>query len=174
MPWKLAAPIEAQQDEQDDQPASCDFVDVKDYIATIAASLISAGIEEFELTGPDQRVRLRLGRALQPSFLPESLRSSGRVAESDARRDLIASPSVGVFLHAHPSHERPFVAPGEQVSAGQLVGLLQIGAILLPVTAPNDGTIAAILASDGSPVGYADPLIRLSSQVAALAAEVPR
>lgn len=137
---------------------------IKDYIAGIAASLASAGIEEFELTAPGRRVRLRRGATQQAPVTLKGRASSDAEAVQDPRRDLISSPSVGAFLHGHPSQGEPLVVPGDAVSAGQLVGLLQIGPILLPVVAPKHGTIAAVLASDGAPVGYADPLIQLSPQ----------
>jgi acetyl-CoA carboxylase biotin carboxyl carrier protein len=139
-------------------------VNIKDYIAGIAASLASAGIEEFELTAPGRRVRLRRDAAQQTPVTLKASALSDAEAVRELHRDLIGSPSVGAFLHSHPSHDEPLVVPGEVVHAGQIVGLLQIGPILLPVVAPKDGTIAAVLAPDGAPVGYADPLIQLSSE----------
>jgi acetyl-CoA carboxylase biotin carboxyl carrier protein len=73
----------------------------------------------------------------------------------------IAAPSVGVFLRGHPLAEAPLVRVGERVRAGQPVGLLRIGPLLLPVPAPRDGVVAAVHAADGMPVGYGAVLIDL-------------
>jgi acetyl-CoA carboxylase biotin carboxyl carrier protein len=66
-----------------------------------------------------------------------------------------------VFRHSHPLHTAPLVWPGADVRAGQPLGLLQIGALLLPVTAPKDATLVTMLIADGESVGYATALIEL-------------
>lgn len=75
----------------------------------------------------------------------------------------IAAPSVGVFLRGHPLADAPLARVGERVRAGQAVGLLRIGPLLLPVAAPRDGVVAAVLAADGAPVGYGCALIELQA-----------
>jgi acetyl-CoA carboxylase biotin carboxyl carrier protein len=47
------------------------------------------------------------------------------------------------------------------VTAGQPLGLLQVGPILLPVVSPRDGIVASVIASDRALVGYGDPLVAL-------------
>jgi acetyl-CoA carboxylase biotin carboxyl carrier protein len=76
----------------------------------------------------------------------------------------IRAPSLGVFLHGHPSTGTALARPGQAVRKGDAVGLLRIGALLLPVLAPRDGVIADHLAEDGVIVGYGSPLLRLQSQ----------
>ena len=56
----------------------------------------------------------------------------------------------------------PFVRPATQVRAGQTLGLLQVGALLLPVTAPRAGIVGAIAgARTAAAVGYGTPLVEL-------------
>jgi acetyl-CoA carboxylase biotin carboxyl carrier protein len=73
----------------------------------------------------------------------------------------VHAPSVGVFLHSHPLAAAPLARIGERVDAGRAVGLLQIGPLLLPVTAPQAGIVDSIHAADGLPVGYGAPLVEL-------------
>jgi acetyl-CoA carboxylase biotin carboxyl carrier protein len=68
---------------------------------------------------------------------------------------------VGRFLHAHPLQDAPLALPGKRVRAGQALGLLQVGMLLIPVTAPRDGVVAAIVAADGALVGFGDRLVDL-------------
>jgi acetyl-CoA carboxylase biotin carboxyl carrier protein len=68
---------------------------------------------------------------------------------------------LGVFLHAHPCATAPFVRPGARVQAGQTLGLLRIGVLLLPVTASRAGTVAAVRVEDGATVGYGAALVDL-------------
>jgi acetyl-CoA carboxylase biotin carboxyl carrier protein len=136
---------------------------VSDHIAEIASWLSAAGIATFELTGPDCHICLRLSAGKPPAAPSSSCSGSDAMAAEHGPHDLIASPGVGHFLHAHPVHETPLVGQNEPVTTGQPLGLLQVGAILLPVVAPRDGIVASIVASDGSLVGYGDPLVALWS-----------
>jgi acetyl-CoA carboxylase biotin carboxyl carrier protein len=70
----------------------------------------------------------------------------------------VTAPSVGVFLDAHPLRSAPFVQPGELVVQGQFIGLLKIGALLLPVRAPCAGTVGTTCIASGTTVGYGRPL----------------
>ena len=56
---------------------------------------------------------------------------------------------------------RRWCASASASSAGQAVGLLQIGPLLLPVTAPLAGVVAAVLAAEGHAVGYGTALVEL-------------
>ena len=101
---------------------------------------------------------IRLGRAA----------ASGEVVELDADdmqpdAAVVAAPSVGVFLHAHPMQSKPLASVGDQVSAGQPVGLLQIGPLLRSVDAPLAGVIAEVRADNGQTVGWGEPLLALQT-----------
>ena len=72
--------------------------------------------------------------------------------------------SVGVFLHRHPLHPLHSAAlaeVGATVRCGQVVGLLQIGALLLPVTSPCAGVVTGLLVEHGATVGYGARLVEL-------------
>ena len=75
--------------------------------------------------------------------------------------DTVTSASVGVFLHAHPCATAPFARAGARVQAGQTLGLLCIGVLLLPVAASRAGTVAALRVEDGATVGYGAALVDL-------------
>jgi acetyl-CoA carboxylase biotin carboxyl carrier protein len=66
-----------------------------------------------------------------------------------------------VFLHNHPLAAAPLVRTGERVDAGQTIGLLKIGPLLLPVAAPQAGIVGGVHAADGLAVGYGTPLVDL-------------
>jgi acetyl-CoA carboxylase biotin carboxyl carrier protein len=74
---------------------------------------------------------------------------------------IVAAPSVGVFLHAHPMQATPLAGVDAQVSAGQPLGLLQIGPLLQPVDAPMAGWVAGVRAGSGQVVGWGEPLVEL-------------
>ncbi len=121
----------------------------------LAAWLAGTDIGLLELRTPQGT--LRLGR--QGDDIVEL---PAEAAESETVP--VHATSVGVFLLSHPLATAP-LAPlariGERVDAGQTVGLLKIGPLLLPVTAPQAGIVGGIHAADGLAVGYGTPLVDL-------------
>jgi len=126
----------------------------------LAGWLAATDITWLELRGPGVHLRLHHD-GTQVQAVPAGAgfpHASGKTVETMPVR----APSVGVFLHAHPLHEKPLVAPGEAVSAGQVLGLLRIGALLLPVASPGAGTFAGHAVEDSGTVGYGAVLAHLS------------
>lgn len=120
-----------------------------------------------ELRGPGVHVRLRndAGRVEpMPTDLPFDEATSRQAlagAATMAGTWAVAAPSVGVCLHAHPLREQPLVAPGQAVAAGDIVALLQVGALLMPVTAPRAGVVVRHAVAAGTRVGYGTALVHL-------------
>lgn len=75
----------------------------------------------------------------------------------------VRAGSVGWLRLSHPLRTQALVQPGQQVRRGQALALLQIGAVLLPVSAPCAGRVARWLAQDGVRVGYGEPLLEIET-----------
>ncbi|MBI5717172.1 MAG: acetyl-CoA carboxylase biotin carboxyl carrier protein subunit [Burkholderiales bacterium] len=119
--------------------------------------LAATDIALLELRGPGVQVRLHHdGKRVEPIPGDEPLTPAA------AEDVVVRAHSVGIFLHTHPLHETPLATPGQCVTAGQTIGLLRIGALLLPVTAPGPGTFVDHTAQHGSTVGYGTPLLLFS------------
>lgn len=131
----------------------------------LAAWLAGTDIGLLELSTPQGQVRLRRDDAVPENYVREELQGHAgapvpAAAAASSPTQVVAS-SVGVFLHSHPLRGTPLALPGAQVQAGQTVGLLQIGALLLPVPAPQAGVVASMLKAHGSLVGYGTALVEL-------------
>jgi acetyl-CoA carboxylase biotin carboxyl carrier protein len=125
-----------------------------DNVRQLSAWLEATDIDMLELQGPGEHLCLRRnGDRIEVA--PDDVR------EAAGPLTVVKAESVGVFLDGHPQRGEPLASPGTRVRAGQAVGLLQIGALLLPVTAPHDGTALATLVASGTAVGYGTPLIEL-------------
>jgi len=134
----------------------------------LAAWLAGTDIGLLELRTSQGHVRLRRDGAAPENYVLETLQGHAEapvpapVAASKAPPTLSAvASSVGIFLHHHPLRGTPLAPPGTEVQAGQTVGLLQIGALLLPVVAPQAGVVAALREAHGSLVGYGTALVEL-------------
>lgn len=102
--------------------------------------------------------RIRLVRDFEGSVVEDA----GEVpASSDVASCRVVASSVGMFLRSHPLRDAPLVEDGEPIVAGQLVGLLRVGSLLLPVESPSDGVVGDWLVDDGSAVGYGTALLTL-------------
>jgi glutaconyl-CoA/methylmalonyl-CoA decarboxylase subunit gamma len=53
------------------------------------------------------------------------------------------------------------VAPGDRVSRGQVVAVLEAMKMRNEIKAPRDGVVAAIFVQPGQLVAYGDPLVRV-------------
>jgi acetyl-CoA carboxylase biotin carboxyl carrier protein len=126
-----------------------------DRVRQLSDWLSDTDIARLELRGPGESICLQ--------------RADGRIVvaqdepgpEGEATRVAATAASVGVFLHRHPLRDTAIAETGVTVRCGQLVGLLQIGALLLPVTSPCDGVVAAMLLEHGETAGYGARLVEL-------------
>jgi acetyl-CoA carboxylase biotin carboxyl carrier protein len=131
-----------------------------DQIETLSAWMAEAGIDELELTGPNFRLRLDGGGPQVNDDLGGN-RQSGVVPAQRPSSDVAAASTAGLFLHRHPLHETALAPEGTSVRAGQALGLLRIGPLLVPVIAPRDGIVGAMLVAHETVVGFGTGLVEL-------------
>ncbi|MHA6887729.1 acetyl-CoA carboxylase biotin carboxyl carrier protein [Ralstonia pseudosolanacearum] len=136
-------------------------------IRQICTWLAATDITEFDLQGPGLHLSLRNARAVAPRIgaqptPPASVAPAALVgAASTVSTEVVRAGSVGVFRHQHPQQTAPLAAVGAAVRASQPLGLLQIGPLLLPVTAPCDALVQDMPVPDGTVVGWGTSLVVL-------------
>jgi acetyl-CoA carboxylase biotin carboxyl carrier protein len=133
------------------------MADAFDHVDQLCAWLASTDIGLLELKSPTRTLRL----------LHEGTTVAVQtVDEADAIRQqqpalLVRASAPGAFLCRHPLRERAIIAIGEEFHAGDPLGFLQVGPLLLPVVAPLAGAVTNVLARHGTIVGYGAPLFEL-------------
>jgi acetyl-CoA carboxylase biotin carboxyl carrier protein len=71
---------------------------------------------------------------------------------------VIRSPMVGTF-YASPNPDAPaFVKVGQQVKAGDVLGIIEAMKMFNQIEADVSGTVAAVLVGNGQPVEFDEPL----------------
>ena len=124
-------------------------------IAFLAGALQTAGVDGIEIIQPDRTLRIVTVRdAPGANPLVQVMQSTPTAAQPDK----VSAPMAGVFSSHHPAS---CVSPSEpvlKVVAGETLGFIGIGPILLPVKAARSGLLMRRVAEDGSLVGYGDPL----------------
>lgn len=74
---------------------------------------------------------------------------------------IVESPLVGTFYTA-PSEESPaFVSVGDTVKKGQTLAIVEAMKLMNEIESDYDGTVTEILAENGQPVEYGQPLFRI-------------
>jgi acetyl-CoA carboxylase biotin carboxyl carrier protein len=79
----------------------------------------------------------------------------------DDGRAWVCAPIVGVFYVAPSPGAAPFVTAGDEVAAGQQVGIVEAMKTMIPVEAPVAGRVIEVLVADGCRVEYGEPLLVL-------------
>ena len=79
----------------------------------------------------------------------------------ERKGDLVKSPMVGtVYLQAQPGTPA-FVKPGDTVTEGQTLLIIEAMKTMNPIPAPRAGVVAEVLVEDSQPVEYGAPLVVL-------------
>ena len=73
----------------------------------------------------------------------------------------VTSPMVGVVFTGPDSDSPPFVKPGDEITEGQRLLLIEAMKVFNPITAPKSGRVTEILVANGAPVEFGEPLLIL-------------
>ncbi len=151
--------------------------DIKELIALIRKNDLS----EFSLEQEGFKITLKRGYESQPltsgfSYGPQLLgpgqlqlpppgqgspaQAAQPHAQADALRDL-PSPMVGTFYAAASPDAPPFASVGQQITPDTVICIIEAMKVMNEIKSEVSGTIAEIVAENGKPVQYGQPLFRL-------------
>lgn len=89
--------------------------------------------------------------------------SSGAVGGKDLPDGhVVRAPMVGTFYASPNPDSPPYVKLGQQVKAGEVLGIIEAMKMFNQIEADQSGTIAAILVGNGQPVEFDEPLFVIS------------
>lgn len=127
------------------------------------------------LAGPLRRVRVRSGDAsIEVEW--QTARSAPGATALPAPREaaqtepagegaeealFVTSPMVGTFYRSPEPGAAPFVDVGDSVLPGQTVAIVEAMKLFNPIASEHAGVIAAVLAQNGEPVEFDQPLLRI-------------
>jgi acetyl-CoA carboxylase biotin carboxyl carrier protein len=127
-------------------------------IERLAQILERSGVDAIEIEEPGQSLKLVMDTGARMAASPTLAAAAGPAAD----HSVIAKADIaGHFLAAHPWRDKPFVAPGQRIEAGAIVGLVKIGLLYAPIVAPAAGIVDAVIAETGATVGYGTPIVRI-------------
>jgi acetyl-CoA carboxylase biotin carboxyl carrier protein len=132
----------------------------------------SSGIGELEIAEGEERVRIT--RAV-PATSPQAGAPPTQVhtvaapvvakppesapAAPAAEGHVVKSPMVGTFYRAGAPGSKAFVEVGDTVQAGDPLCIIEAMKLMNEIEADQAGVVKAILAENGQPVEYGQPLV---------------
>ncbi|HMM74512.1 MAG TPA: acetyl-CoA carboxylase biotin carboxyl carrier protein [Gammaproteobacteria bacterium] len=135
--------------------------------------LEESGIAEIEIKEGEESVRIsRLMSGMPmpavqafqvaPSVVPAAAAAAPAppAPPAAAKPDghVVASPMVGTFYTAPSPDSPPFVKLGQSVKIGDPLCIIEAMKIMNPIEADRAGTVVAVLADNGQPVEFEQPL----------------
>lgn len=132
-----------------------------DLVRDLAALLEETGLSEIEYEVGDRRIRVarNIGTAVAAPLPAASVPAPPAPAASAAEPPgAVKAPMVGiVYLSPQPSAP-PFVKPGDTVSEGQTLFIVEAMKVMNQIPAPRAGRVAQILVENGAPVEFGQVL----------------
>ncbi|AVF96399.1 acetyl-CoA carboxylase biotin carboxyl carrier protein [Vibrio diabolicus] len=134
-----------------------------------------SGIAELEISEGEESVRIsRHGTAAQapvhyaaapvaapaPAAAPvaEAPAAEAPAAATPAGHQVL-SPMVGTFYRSPSPDSKAFVEVGQKVNAGDTLCIVEAMKMMNQIEADKSGVVTAILAEDGQPVEFDQPLV---------------
>ena len=134
--------------------------------------LEESGIAEIEIHEGEESVRISRGQTANAQtavLAPPPMAAAPAVNAPTSPQALptessnhITSPMVGTFYAAASPESGPFVAVGQTINIGDTLCIIEAMKIMNPIEAEVAGTVVAIIAQNGSPVEYGQPLFLIS------------
>lgn len=140
-----------------------------DAIRQLAELLDETNLTEIEVADGDNKIRVaRQGTTyaaapapvaaapVAAAAAPAAAASGGDIASHPG---CVKSPMVGVVYFAPEPGAAPFITAGSTVAEGQTLMLIEAMKTFNPIRAPKAGKVSQIIATDGNPVEYDEPLV---------------
>ena len=127
-----------------------------------------SGIAELEITEGEEKVRISKSGSVvqsyvtapQPAAVPAvAIPAAAPVTEAALPEGhVVKSPMVGSFYRSSAPGANAFVEVGQTVKVGDTLCIIEAMKLLNEIESDKSGVIKAILAENGQPVEYGEPL----------------
>lgn len=99
------------------------------------------------------------GAALRvPELQPAALAEGAAAGKPKPNEHVVTAPMVGTFYAAPSPGAKPFVEIGDEIKVGQVLCVIEAMKMMNQIEADKAGRIASIMARNGDPVEFGQPL----------------
>ncbi|HLW26683.1 MAG TPA: acetyl-CoA carboxylase biotin carboxyl carrier protein [Kiloniellales bacterium] len=134
----------------------------------LASILEDTGLTEIEVEAGDHRMRVAKTPAVtsavsapMPVAAPAAAQPTAAPSDLAEHEFAVTSPMVGTAYLAPEPGAKPFVQPGDSVSEGQTLMIIEAMKVMNALPAPRAGRVVRVLVQDGEPVEFGEPLLIL-------------
>ncbi len=96
-----------------------------------------------------------------PAPAPVAAPVAEESSEPTTSGHIVTSPMVGTFYRAASPGASPFIEVGKSVKAGDVICIIEAMKMMNQIEADKSGVIEAVLAEDGQPVEFDQPLVSI-------------
>jgi len=93
---------------------------------------------------------------------PTAAAGAASAAAAEEKGHVVTSPFVGTFYRKPNPDAANYVAINDRVEKGQVLCIVEAMKLMNEIEADISGTILAVLAEDGAPVEYGQPLFKIA------------
>lgn len=146
-----------------------DIADLKELIEFLKQYQVA----EFDLDRGDTKIRLKFAGVAQaplaelartavaaPAAAVAAPAQAAAPAE-EAGLHIVKSPLVGTFYGSSAPGAAPFVAVGDRIEKGQVIGIVEAMKLMNEIESDVTGEIVQCLATNGQAIEYGQPLFRV-------------
>jgi acetyl-CoA carboxylase biotin carboxyl carrier protein len=95
---------------------------------------------------------------VQAAAAPAAVESSTAAAKAKGNEHVITAPMVGTFYGAPSPGAKPFVEIGDEIKVGQVLCIIEAMKMMNQIEADKGGRLTSIMARNGDPVEFGQPL----------------
>ena len=138
----------------------------------LAPAFTDAGLDELELSVGELHVRLAKPPAVPSAAMPmppvPAIPASAPAAdgltpfgEPAAGMRFVSAPLTGVWYPSPSPGARPYINEGDEIAAGQIVGLIEAMKLFNEIKSDVSGRITRVLVENGTLVKRKQPLLEV-------------
>jgi acetyl-CoA carboxylase biotin carboxyl carrier protein len=145
-------------------------------VDVLAPAFERAGLDELEVEVADLRIRLARPASPAPSAavtgaapaaaepatpLAATSPDASPFGEPAPGMRFVTAPLTGVWYAAPSPGARPYVAEGDEIASGQVLGLIEAMKLFNEIKSDASGTVTRILAESGTLVKRRQPILEI-------------
>ena len=135
--------------------------------------LEESGIAEIEIKEGEEAVRIsrypnhipaapvQMAAVPAPAAAPSPAAVTAEAPATAPSGHKVLSPMVGTFYRSPSPEAEPFVKVGDKINVGDTLCIIEAMKMMNQIEADKAGVIEAILAEDGQPVEFDQPLVTI-------------
>ena len=121
------------------------------------------GVSKLVLEKEGIEIERVISQSVPAAILPQATPADSvtEVVPQVKKLNSVDSPMVGTFYSAKSPESPPYVAVGDRIESGQVIGIVEAMKVMNEIKSDKAGVITRLLVENGTPVDFGCPLFEL-------------